>query len=461
MKDRILLVDDEPMARYGMRRALGDDSYHLAEAENGHEARFKIESWKPDLVLCDIRMPEMDGLELLRAVGGEGGPVFIMITAHGTERIAVEAMKAGAFDYLVKPYELDELRLTVENALEKLHLQRENLQLRRQLQATRQADLIGESDAIQRVRSLIDKVSQTDVTVLLTGESGTGKELAAGQIHRSSPRHKGPFVTMNCAAIPKDLVESELFGHEKGSFTGALAQRQGKFERADGGTLFLDEIADMSLETQAKILRVLEDKQITRLGGKQVIRTDVRLISATNKDLCAEIDQGRFRSDLYYRIKVVEIHLPPLRERPGDILLLAHHFLQRCVQRHNLPPRRFDASAILLLQRSSWPGNVRQLQNLIEQAVVLAEHECISAAQLPDELHAEAAGAMPVDRLGERSFAEMKNAAMENYERDLIRRALQESKGNVSAAARLLQMKRQFLQQKMQTLNMNAADFRI
>lgn len=461
MTDKILIVDDEPTARYGMQRALAGRAYELQSAENGREALGVIEAWNPDLVLCDIRMPEMDGIALLQEVNKKASaPLFILVTAHGSERIAVEAMKAGAYDYIVKPYELDELRLTIKKALDKRHLEQENAQLRRQLKYAGEIRLLGESEAMQRTRNLIDKVSQTDVTILLTGQSGTGKELAAEQIHRSSLRRNGPFITMNCAAIPRDLVESELFGHEKGSFTGAVSQRKGKFELADGGTLFLDEIADMNLKTQAKILRVLEDKQVVRLGGKEVIHTDVRLISATNKDLNLEIEQGRFRADLYYRIKVVEIHLPPLMERQADVLLLADHFLQRSIDRHRLPERDFDPAARALLQRFSWPGNVRQLQNVVEQAAILAEGERITPAQLPDEIRA--AGLTPLIQgdLGGRSFTAMKKQAIAEFERQWISEALQRCGGNVSAAARILQMKRQFLQQKMQSLGIQATDYR-
>lgn len=462
---KILIVDDEASARYGMRRALQRSGYHLYEAENGKDALQQMQKVSPEIILCDINMPEMSGLEFLKKIqektgGGNARPLTIVITAYGSEKIAVEAMKAGAYDYLSKPYDIDELRLLIQRAIDKLSLEWENRRLRQQLDISTAVEIVGESDAIKRVKSLIAKVAPTDVTVLLTGESGTGKELVARTIHKQSPRRDGPFITMNCAAIPRDLVESELFGHEKGAFTGATEKRQGKFELADGGTLFLDEIADMSLETQAKILRVLEDKTFTRLGGKEIIRTDVRLVSASNKNLPHEIKEGTFRQDLYFRLKVVELELPRLAERRDDILLLADHFLRLFSEKHHRNLKKIDARAARLLQQYEWPGNVRQLMHVIEQSVVLADEECLRAEHLPPEITADQSRAEFGLNLGNLSFREEKERAVKMIEREIIEKALQNSNGNVSQAARELQMKRQFLQQKMSKLEIRAAKFR-
>ena len=462
---KILIADDEAAARYGMRRALEKGSYEIREAENGLAALELIESFDPDVVLCDINMPELNGLELLKRIGERAAPdvhkpLVIVITAYGSEKIAVEAMKAGAYDYLTKPYEIDELRLTIDKAIEKRRLELENIRLRRQLDELSPGELIGKSDAIRRVQSIIEKVAPTDVTVLLTGESGTGKELVAKTIHSRSPRIGGPFVTMNCAAIPRDLVESELFGHEKGAFTGAVSQRQGKFEMADGGTLFLDEIADMSLETQAKILRVLEDKSFTRLGGKELIHADVRLISATNKDLAREIEAGTFRQDLYFRLKVVEIRLPRLAERKEDIPLLVNHFLRRFAAKHNRHLVGVDSQAMRALQQYDWPGNVRQLMHVIEQGVVLCDGDQIRPEHLPPEITAAPASlAFDFSPQGF-SFKEEKARAVRAIEKEIIEKALTFSGGNVSQAARMLKMKRQFLQQKMSSLGISSQKFK-
>ncbi len=464
LKEKILIVDDEPTARYGIRKALAKLDYELSEAGNGKEALESIKENLPDVVLSDIYMPEMDGLELLKTVQKlefeEGKrPLIIMLTAFGSEKLAVEAMKSGAYNYLSKPFNIDELRLTIEKALEKISLGRENVLLKRQLGQHKKTAIVGQSPQISNIIKLVDKVAPTDVTVLLTGESGTGKELAAQTIHNTSLRHDGPFVTMNCAAIPKDLVESELFGHEKGAFTGASNQREGKFEIANNGTLFLDEVADMSLETQAKILRILEEKSFSRLGGKKIIHTDVRLISATNKDLQTEIAAGRFREDLFYRIKVVEIQLPPLIQRTGDIALLADHFVKLYAVKHTKDVSVIDTKTMQMLLKYNWPGNVRQLMHVIEQSVVLSEGKVLLPDVLPPELLADnTSGSLTLT--GDESFAEAKERFVQQFEKDIIQKALVKSNGNVSQAARELKMKRQFLQQKMKSLDLNVQDYK-
>ena len=462
---RILIVDDEVAARYGMRKVLKDSVYEIEESSDGESALKMVEQFSPDIVLCDVNMPRMNGIEFLKALkirmGGKKEPLVIMITAYGSEKIAVEAMKAGAYDYLSKPYEIDDLRFTIRKALEKLELVQENIELKKKIKSLTTVFIIGESPVIKNVLNLIEKVAQTDVTVLVTGGSGTGKELVAHTIHEKSLRISGPFVSMNCAAIPKDLVESELFGHERGAFTGAISQRKGKFEIADQGTLFLDEIADMSIETQAKILRVLEEKSFARLGGKSLISSDVRLVSATNKDLVEEIKEGRFREDLYYRLKVVEIRLPLLTERREDIPLLANSFLHRFNTKYKKNVNRINVDAMKTLQNYEWPGNVRQLMNLIEQCVVLSDTDYIGVEHLPSELAFELTEIKMNTEFGKFSFRDAKQKATKQIEYSLIDQALKRTAGNVSEAARQLKMKRQFLQQKMKVLGLQAAEYKI
>jgi two-component system response regulator AtoC/two-component system nitrogen regulation response regulator NtrX len=462
MNTKILLVDDEDNARYAMRKALKVIKAEIQEAKNGEEALQQLQHFLPDIVLCDINMPKMNGLDFLKAaaeleVQRDIAPFIVMVTAYGSEKIAVEAMKAGAYDYLSKPYDIDELRLLVKKINEQIELKRENIDLKKQVSRQR-GQIIGTSSAIQHIHDLVDKVAPTDVTVLITGESGTGKELLAHTIHQSSPRISGPYITMNCAAIPKDLVESELFGHEKGAFTGAINQRQGKFELAHNGTLFLDEIADMSLDTQAKILRVLEDKTFTRLGGKETFQADVRLISATNKNLEEEIKLGNFRQDLYYRLKVIELTVPPLRDRREDIPLLVNFYMQKFAKQHHKETKEIGSTAMRLLFDFDWPGNVRQLIHVIEQAVVLSDGHRLTASDLPAEIQ-QATPQHSSFQLGDESFTEIKEKMVGGFERSIISDALKQCNGNVSQAARLLKMKRQFLQTKMKNLGLERDEF--
>ncbi len=470
-KAKVLIIDDEKAARYGMRKALEHQGYEITEAEDGESGLRQMEQLVPDLVICDISMPVMDGMTFLRKVmdGDYTSPV-IMITAYGSERIAVEAMKAGAYDYICKPYEIDELRLIVRNALEKVQLERENRALKSEVERRGGfGEIIGESPAMREVYDLISKVGPTDVTVLIQGESGTGKELVARAIHEGSPRREGPFVSMNCAALPKDLIESELFGHEKGAFTGASKERQGKFELAHRGTLFLDEIGDMSLETQSKVLRVLQERRFERLGGAKTIEVDVRVISATNKNLSEEIIARRFRQDLYYRIKVVDIPLSPLRERKEDIPLLVQHFIKRFNERHNKKIEGISPEAIRVLIVYNWPGNVRQLMNAIERSVVLAEGNILEKEHLSAELieqgsemssqssYTLAEGQWKSEGL---SFQEAKRQMVRSFETAFLSTALKENRGNVTKTAAKLGMKRQSLQQKLGELGIDAMTFR-
>ena len=462
---KILIVDDEPAARHGLRRALGALECTISEAADGVAAMVEIDRSHPDLLICDIRMPKMDGIALVKALGERpSAPPVIMITAHGSERMAVEAMKAGAHDYLSKPYEVDELRLIVENVLETIRLRRENEALRTELrQRSGFGTMLGRSKAMDEVYDLIGKVAGTDATVLIGGESGTGKELAARTIHAQSPRSESSFVAMSAAALPTELIESELFGHEKGAFTGASDRRVGKFELAHRGTLFLDEIGDMAVETQAKLLRVLQERQFERLGGTETITVDVRLISATNRDLPAEVAAGRFREDLYYRLEVVDITLPPLRARLEDIPLLVDHFLEHFNQRHGKGLTEVPPEVMTLLVEHPWPGNVRQLMNAVERAVVLADGSVLEEALLSREVREATAGpplsSGPEWREGI-SFQDAKHRAVESFETTLISSALEHFSGNISRAAPALGMKRQALQQKIKELAIDPAAFR-
>src|SRR5579862_7291295 len=362
----ILIVDDDITARFGMGRAFGD-RYRVLEAESVYAARQVMAQENPHLLLLDIEMPEENGLDFLRELKAEANsPVVIMVTAYGSEKIAVEAMKSGAYDYLPKPFEVDELRLVVERAFEHLTVTEENLRLKRQLVAEGQfGAMIGSSKIMRQLFDLADRIAQAEVTVLIQGESGTGKDLLATEIHRRSNRGKGPFIALNCAALPEHLIESELFGFEKGAFTGATAMKRGKFELGNGGVLFLDEVGDMSLATQAKLLRVLETRRVERLGGTTSQEVDVRIVSATNKDLAAEIAKQTFREDLYYRLRVLLLRVPPLREHREDLPLLIDSFLQMFRAKHQRQSLSISRTAMDFLMSLEWRGNIRQLKNAL------------------------------------------------------------------------------------------------
>ncbi len=368
---KILIVDDEKTIRETLMEILQYEKYTVDEAADGKEALAKIEKEAYDVVLCDIKMPKMDGIELLEKVMASGSAVpFIMISAHGTIETAVDATKKGAFDFIQKPPDLNRLLITVRNALDKQDLVQETKKLRKKVKKA--FDIIGESPEILEIKETIEKVAPTDARVMVMGENGTGKELVARWIHEKSERSSGEWVEVNCAAIPSELIESELFGHEKGSFTSAHKQRIGKFEQANGGTLFLDEIGDMSLSAQAKVLRALQENQITRVGGDKSIKVNVRVVAATNKDLKSEIEQGKFREDLYHRISVVVIRVPPLRERAGDIELLVDHFLDQIADEYGSVRKKMETAAIKELTKNPWTGNIRELRNVVERLVIMS-----------------------------------------------------------------------------------------
>jgi len=368
---KILVVDDEKSIRDALCDILSEESYDVISAEDGEDGFSKLSDEKIDLVLCDIKMPKMDGLELLHKASSEGYDTpFIMISAHGTIDTAVEATKKGAFDFIQKPPDLNRILLTVRNALDNSQLTKETKVLRKKV--SKGNEIVGESEQIGEVKEMIEKVAATEARVLITGENGTGKELVAKWLHEKSERSKAQLVEVNCAAIPSELIESELFGHEKGSFTSAIKQRIGKFEQASGGTLFLDEIGDMSLSAQAKVLRALQDKKIARVGGDKSIDVNVRVLAATNKDLKKEIANGNFREDLYHRLSVMIIQVPPLRERSEDITLLVDHFLDQVAEEYGAQRKQIDPDALKLLQGYKWTGNIRELRNVVERLVIMS-----------------------------------------------------------------------------------------
>lgn len=369
---KILIIDDERFIRASLREILEYEKFEVTEAQDGEDGLQKIKEEDFDLVLCDVKMPKMDGIEVLdQAKALDKSPQFIMISAHGSIETAVEATKKGAFDFIPKPPDLNRLLLTVRNALDKKQLVTETKVLKKKL--SKKFDMVGESPAIARVKDTIEKVAPTDARVLITGPNGTGKELVAHWVHQKSNRQEEPFVAVNCAAIPSELIESELFGHEKGAFTSAHKQRNGKFEQAQGGTLFLDEIGDMSLSAQSKVLRALQENLINRVGSDKDIKVDVRVLAATNKDLKKEIEAGRFREDLYHRLSVILIQVPALKDRKEDIPLLIEKFLEDIALENGDAKKKISADAVAKLQEFPWTGNIRELRNVVERLVILGE----------------------------------------------------------------------------------------
>ena len=366
---RILIIDDEAPIRLVLRDILENESYQVDDASTGMEALQQIKEQEFDAIFCDIKMPEMDGIEVLEAIRQESDVPVIMLSGHGTIETAVEAIKKGAFDFIPKPPDLNRLLITLRNALDKKNLATENKVLKKAVKLQNQ--MIGESTPMLEVKDMIEKVAPTNARVLITGENGTGKELVARQLHELSPRNRGPFIEVNCAAIPAELIESQLFGHEKGSFTSAIKQKKGDFELADGGTLFLDEIGDMSLPAQAKVLRALQENKIVRVGGEKEIPVNVRILAATNKNLKSEIEKGNFREDLYHRLSVIVIQVPPLRERKDDIPLLVSNFLEIIAQDMGKPVPTFEPEAMEALKQYQWTGNIRELRNIVERLVIL------------------------------------------------------------------------------------------
>jgi len=454
---KVLIVDDERTARYGMRKAL-DLQVEVLEADRLSTAQQIFEEKLPEIVLLDLNLGGESGFDFLAFTQKQDvRPHVIVITAHGNERVAVDAMKRGAYHYVAKPFDVDELRAVVRNAGESILLQRENLDLRTRLESARgYGSIIGQSRPMTRVYSVIEKVAETDVTVLITGESGAGKELVAHAIHRESPRRQYEMVTVNCAAIPENLIESELFGHEKGAFTGAAQRRIGKFEQARRGTLFLDEIGDMPLGTQAKILRALEERKVERLGSNQPLDVDVRIISATNRDLKEMVEEGTFRSDLYYRLEVVRIELPPLRKRKDDIPLLTEFFIRQFADRHGREIEGISSQALAQLVQYDFPGNVRQLRNLVERMVVLSSRPQIETGDLPEEIRLfDPATGQDARLLRLEPFLDLPfKEARDSFERNFLLSKLAEHDNNITHTAAAIGLHRQSLQQKIRDLDL-------
>lgn len=450
-KGRILIVDDEEGIRRTLRQILEDEGYATEEAASGEEALQKVRERDFDVLLLDVWLPGMDGLKTLEALAGQGSDAeVLMISGHGTVETAVRALKLGAFDFIEKPLSMDRVLVTVANALKKRRLEERNILLMDEIR--REATLIGESRAIEALRQEIRRAAPTSGRVLIFGENGTGKELVARLIHLHSDRKDEAFVDVNCAAIPTELIESELFGHRKGSFTGAIEHKKGKFLLADGGTLFLDEVGDMSLATQAKVLRVLQEQVFEPVGGTEPVEVDVRVIAATNKDLPAEIAKGTFREDLYYRLAVIPIHVPPLRERAEDIPLLCAHFLELFCRQYGKPPKVLSRDAIQALAQYPWPGNVRELRNLMERVTIMVSSQEVRAADLP------LPAGRPVPRGADLVWTGPLREAREAFEREFIRRALVRHGGNISRTAEELQIERRHLYRRMASVGVQKED---
>jgi two-component system nitrogen regulation response regulator NtrX len=444
MPFRILVVDDETAIREAIRMTLEYEGYRVDEARSGQDGLDKATRTAYDAILLDIKMPVLDGIEVLENLKSQrvAAPV-IMVSGHGDVSTAVECTKRGAFDFLEKPLNRDKLLLAVRNAVRQQKLEEENIELRDRVE--RDYQIVGEAPAMKELRAQIDLAAPTKATVLIQGESGTGKELVAREIHRRSARANGPFVQVNCAAIPEELIESELFGHEKGSFTGAVRKQTGKFVAADGGTIFLDEIGDMSLRTQAKVLRVLQEGEVEPVGAATVVKVEVRVIAATNKDLTEEIRAGRFREDLFYRLNVIPIRTPPLRERKEDIPLLAQHFAKVFSQEYNKHEKRFSAAALKALQDAAWRGNVRELRNMIERLVIMIPSDTIDIGDLPAEFF-RAATEIISSSMRLATLQEFKDEA----EKAFIVAKLREHGWNVSKTAEAIDTPRSNLYKKIE-----------
>ncbi|OGO70501.1 MAG: two-component system response regulator [Chloroflexi bacterium RIFCSPLOWO2_02_FULL_71_16] len=445
----VLVADDDAAIRSLLRQVLQDEGYVVQEAATGVEVVDKVKENGPDLVIMDVRMPELDGIEALSRVKATSPKTSVLImTAFGSSNAAIRAMELGAFDYVTKPFELDKINYTVSKVFEYQDLAAEVEVLRGEISTLVQTErIVGNSPAMQEVYKTVGKVAKSDATVLVTGESGTGKELVAEALHYNSNRRAGPLVKVSCAALPETLLEAELFGHEKGSFTGAMTQRRGRFEMADKGTIFLDEIGEMSLQTQTKLLRVLQDHKIERVGSSLPIKVDLRIIVATNKDLQKQVEQTKFRDDLFYRLNVIHINMPPLRERKEDIPALVEHFLAKHRYSATAQPAAISEEALRRLMEYDWPGNVRELENVVERAVVLSRGQIITSRELPFGDHEGDHDEDGTDELpSEKSFFKKSVA---QFEKDLIMKALRDATGNRSKAAEMLGIYRRLLYAKI------------
>jgi DNA-binding NtrC family response regulator len=440
-RERILIVDDEPNARTALAELLREEGYAVETAADGFKALPKLEEFAPDLVLTDLKMPGMDGMELMkRAWEADPERVVVVMTAYGSVDTAVAAMRQGAADYLTKPINIDELVLVLSRVLERRRLRAETGQLRQRLAERRSVqNIIGSSPAMQRVFDSILQVAPARASVLVTGESGTGKELVAEALHQHSPRASGPFVKLHCAALAESILESELFGHERGAFTGAAARRDGRFQQADGGTLFLDEIGEISPAIQVKLLRFLQEREFERVGGNQTVKVDVRIIAATNRDLKQMVKDGKFREDLYYRLNVVSIEMPPLRQRASDVPVLALHFVKKYAAENGKTVSGFSAEALATLSHYAWPGNVRELENAIERAVIVCRGDVIRAEDLSLSAATERSDGAPV----------VPGATLAALERYAILKTLEHTGGSTSRAAEMLGISTRTIQYRL------------
>ena len=452
---RILVVDDEPSIRFSLNELLADE-HEVTAAEHAPAALSILEERSADLIISDLSMPAMTGLQLLEEVRARHPQtVFVLMTAYGDERTAVQALKLGAYDYIPKPFDNDDLRALVRRIHELLAVRAENERLRAEL-ADRFGELIGSAPAMREVYRIIDRAAPTDATVLITGESGTGKELAARALHGRSRRSKGPFIALNCSALPSELIESEMFGHVRGAFTGADRDKVGLFEAAQGGTLFLDEVGELAAAAQAKLLRALEERTIMPVGATVPRKIDVRVIAATHRSLEEMTREGRFREDLMYRLQVITLALPPLRERREDIMPLAAHFINELAQRHGRPALQLADAARSAILAYAWPGNVRELRNALERALVLADGSAIEVADLPPHMVESRAPLRPADAVvADLPFMEARERAVEAFDRAYLSAALEKHGGNVSATARQLGMHRQSLQKMLKRLGLD------
>ena len=444
-KGRVLVVDDEANARSALAELLREEGYSVETAADGFKALPKLDEFAPDIVVTDLKMPGLDGLGLMRKAHEQDAErAVIVMTAHGAVETAVQAMREGAADYLTKPINFEELALVVERSLERRRLKQETGLLRQRLRERNRIDrIVGTSEAMRPVIETVLQIAPSRATVLITGESGTGKELVAAAIHEHSPRSAGPFIKLHCAALAETLLESELFGHERGSFTGAVTRRDGRFQQADKGTLFLDEIGEISPSIQIKLLRFLQEHEFERVGGNQTIQVDVRVVAATNRDLLARVRDGRFREDLYYRLNVVNVHVPPLRERNGDIALLATHFLERYASDNGETINGLSDDAIDRINRYPWPGNVRELENAIERAVVVCRGDVVRAEDLPANVN-------PADAPLPGGYPPVPGSTVSELERFAILRTLEATGGSTSRAAAMLGISPRKIQYKLQ-----------
>lgn len=451
MYKTILVVDDEDSICQVLKGILSDEGYEVLTAGSGEEGLNIVEEESPDLVLLDIWLPGIDGIETLKQIKSKYPHVqVVMISGHGTIESAVKSTKLGAFDFIQKPLSLDKVILTVDHAMSLVRLEEENKFLKDKID--HDYELTGQSKLITELKEMIQIIAPTNAWILIMGENGTGKELVARSIHRLSKRSDMPFVEVNCAAIPEELIESELFGHEKGSFTGATAKKRGKFDLANGGTLFLDEVADMSLKAQAKILRILQEKKFERVGGTKIIETDVRVLAATNKDLEMEMEDGRFRQDLYYRLHVIPLVVPPLRERKEDIPYLLEPFIREFSQKEGIPVKQFTDDALAVFMEHDWPGNVRELKNIIERLVIMIPSEMITADDIPPFIKKDEQ-ADEQDTLI--SVTDSFRQAKEEFEKHFIVQKLHENEWNVSKTAKAIGLERSNLHRKIKSYGLD------